>query len=119
MRHTEPARTRAGPPAGPGPRDPLPGATPPTDQEAEAVCIVSLFCVKKNTKNQKQMFIFYISLTLYKLFNNCQVESKGVFLDSCYFCNVSMRCGRRVAGKGVVFSPNCLFPEVVPFRQFL
>lgn len=65
------------------------------------------------------MFIFYISLTLYKLFNNCQVESKGVFLDSCYFCNVSMRCGRRVAGKGVVFSPNCLFPEVVPCLQNL
>lgn len=33
---------------------------------------------KKNTKNQKQMFIFYVSLILYKLFNNCQAENSRV-----------------------------------------
>lgn len=51
------------------------------------MCIVSLFCVKKTTKNKK-MFIFYISLTLYKLFDDCQAENSGVFSDSCYFCKV-------------------------------
>lgn len=45
---------------------------------------------KKNTKNQKQMFIFYVSLTLYKLFGNCQVDNGGVLSDSCYFCNISV-----------------------------
>lgn len=74
---------------------------------------------KKNTKNQKQMFIFYVSLALYKLFGNCQVENKGVFSDSCYFCNVSVCRARCAAGKGVVCSPSCSFPEVVPCLQSL
>lgn len=71
------------------------------------MCIVSLFCVKNKTKNKKQMFIFYVSLTLYKLFNGCQAENNGVFSDHCYFCNVSVSA-RTVAGEqGVfVFSPN-------------
>lgn len=71
------------------------------------MCIVSLFCVKNKTKNKKQMFIFYVSLTLYKLFNGCQAENNGVFSDHCYFCKVSVSA-RTVAGEqGVlVFSPN-------------
>lgn len=62
------------------------------------MCIVSLFCVKNKTKNKKQMFIFYVSLTLYKLFNGCQAENNGVFSDHCYFCKVSMSA-RTVAGE--------------------
>lgn len=71
------------------------------------MCIVSLFCVKNKTKNKKQMFIFYVSLTLYKLFNGCQAENNGVFSDHCYFCKVFVSA-RTVAGEqGVfVFSPN-------------
>lgn len=41
------------------------------------------------------MFIFYVSLALYKLFGECQAETNGVFLESCYFCNVA-RCRTRV-----------------------
>lgn len=75
------------------------------------MCIVSLFCVKNKTKTKKQMFIFYVSLTLYKLFNGCQAENNGVFSDHCYFCKVSASA-RTVAGEqGVcmcvcVSSPN-------------
>ena len=58
-----------------------------------------ILCKKKNTKSKKQMFIFYVSLTLYKLLDNCQEENNGVFSDSCYFCNVSVCRTRRVAGK--------------------
>lgn len=53
------------------------------------------------------MFIFYVSLTLYKLFNGCQAENNGVFSDHRYFCKVSVSA-RTVAGEQgvVVFSPN-------------
>lgn len=85
------------------------------------MCIVSLFCVK-NTKNQKQMFIFYVSLTLYKLFEDCQAGNNGVFSGSCYFCNVSV-CHTRVSGesKGCVCPHQivCLLPEVVHCLQNL
>lgn len=78
---------------------------------------------KKSTKNQKQMFIFYVSLTLYKLFDNCRAENNGVFSDSCYFCNLSVCRTRCVAGE----SERCLcphqdvrsLPEVVPCLQNL
>lgn len=48
----------------------------------------SFFILCKKTTKNKKMFIFYVSLTLYKLFNNCQSENKGVFSESCYFCKV-------------------------------
>lgn len=59
-----------------------------------------ILCKKEKTpKAKKQMFIFYVSLALYKLFDNCQAENNGVFLESCYFCNVPVcctcACGRR------------------------
>lgn len=80
----------------------------PDHKEAKAVCIVSLFCVKNKTKNKKQMFIFYVSLTLYKLFSGCQAENNGVFSDHCYFCTVSRvhtHCGRR-AGRVCVLTKS-------------
>lgn len=58
----------------------------------------SLFCVKKPPKTKNKCFIFYVSLTLYKLFGNCQAENGGAFSDSCYFCTVSG--GRRPRGRG-------------------
>lgn len=55
------------------------------------------------------MFIFYVSLTLYKLFGDCPAENSGVFSDTCYFCNVSV-CGTRcVAGE----RRGCLCPHQV------
>lgn len=61
-----------------------------------------ILCKKQNQKNKKQMFIFYVSLTLYKLFNGCQAENNGVFSDHCYFCKVSVSA-RTVAGEQGVF----------------
>jgi hypothetical protein len=55
------------------------------------------------------MFIFYVSLTLYKLFSNCQAENNGVFSIIAIF--VKCLCvPRTVAGKQsvFVFSPNCV-----------
>lgn len=59
------------------------GAGTAGPEEAEVVCKVSLFCVK-NTKNKKQMFIFYFSFTLYKLFDNCQRETVGILGESLF-----------------------------------
>lgn len=56
----------------------------------------------KTTKTKKQMFIFYVSLNLYKLFSDCQTENNGVFSDCCYFCKVFV-CPRCVAGEQSVF----------------
>ena len=55
------------------------------------------------------MFIFYVSLTLYKLFDDRQAENNGVFSDSCYFCNVSVCRTRCVAGE----SKGCLCPHQI------
>lgn len=74
------------------------------------MCIVSLFCVKNKTKTKKQMFIFYVSLTLYKLFNGCQAENNGVFSDHCYFCKVSASA-RTVAGEQGVCMCVCVCPH--------
>lgn len=48
-------------------------------------CAKFLYFVVKNTKNKKQMFIFYVPFTLYKLFDNVS-GNNGVFWDSRYFC---------------------------------
>lgn len=44
-----------------------------------------ILCKKQNQKNKKQMFIFYVSLTLYKLFSGCQAENKRSILGSLLF----------------------------------
>lgn len=68
----------------------------------------SFFILCKNTKNKNQMFIFYVSLTLYKLFDSCQAEDNGVFLDSCYFCKVpGHRTCRVVGGQVCVLAIVC------------
>lgn len=72
------------------------------------MCIVSLFCVKKqnNQKQKNQMFIFYVSLTLCKLLSDCQEKNNGVFSDHCYFCKVSV-CAHAVAeSRECVLSPD-------------
>lgn len=78
---------------------------------------------KKPTENQKQRFIFYVSLTLYKLFDDRQAENNGVFSDSCYFCNVSVcRTGCVAGGSEGCPCPHqvvCLLPEVVHCLQNL
>lgn len=62
------------------------------------------FILCRKTKNQKRMFIFYVSLTLCKLFDSCQAEGKGASSGSCYFCIVPV-CGTcRVAGEALLYS---------------
>lgn len=48
------------------------------------MCIVPLFCVKKPTKTKKQMFIFYVSWTLYKLLGSCWVEKGPSFVVAIF-----------------------------------
>lgn len=69
------------------------------------------------------MFIFYVSVALYKLFGNCQAENNCEFLESCYFCNVPV-CRARVCGRrqqGGVSSPGpwTFVPEVARCLQNL
>lgn len=69
------------------------------------------------------MFIFYVSVALYKLFGNCQAENSGEFLESCYFCNVPVGrtrgCGRRQQGGVSSPGPWTFVPEVARCLQNL
>lgn len=111
MRPATLARSRGGRQLG---RDPGPsvGAMPSAGPGGQGHVHSFFILCKKTTKNKKQMFIFYVSLTLYKLFSNCQAENNGVFSDSCYFCKVSVRGTRCAAGE----SKGCLRPhQIVAF----